>query len=354
MAIPRYRGLAATPPKPKVARAADPAPREERISDVAPIGTHARTERPSGTATRPSGERVAVRLPSPGDLLAGRYRIVRPLGRGGMSVVYEAFHARTEAQVAVKVLYPELLQKDEAVRRFLRESRALSRLHSPHVVQVLDADTTEAGLPFTVMELLSGQDLGDVWAGTSPPLVRDVAEYVAQACVGLAAAHAAGIVHRDVKPGNLFLAEEGDTKRVKLIDFGVAKLRERCSTGLVTRHGETIGTPLYMAPEQIRAKPVDGRADVWALGVVMYRVLSGRTPFEGKSDQQYLLAVIEQTPRHLAELRPDLPRALADVVMKALAQNVDARHADAMALADALAPFRAAAPAAAPRAPAAP
>ncbi len=254
----------------------------------------------------------------PERIVAGRYRLGRLLGEGGMGAVYEAEHVGLGATVAVKLLTDRFVDDPDAVERFRREARAAAAVRHPNVVNVTDTGTDEEGAPFLVMELLVGESLGSVLKRRRrlPPEVA-----VAIACevlAGLGAAHARGIVHRDLKPGNVFLAVDPDgVQRVKLLDFGISKFLGAASE--LTSEGAIIGTPHYMPPEQIRGRrDLDARVDLYAVGVLLYRMLSGRLPFEGASPQQLYEAIVVGRRKPLRALCPELPTALTDVVERAL------------------------------------
>jgi serine/threonine-protein kinase len=278
-------------------------------------------------------------MPSVGTVLDGKYRLVRQLGAGGMGIVYEADHIRLRQPFAIKILQPEFASEREFLMRFEREARAAASLRSPHVVRVFDVDASPEGLSYIVMELLEGRDLADEALETKIPLPQLI-DWIVQTCAGLQEAHDNGIVHRDLKPANVFLTkiESGD-RIAKVLDFGISKV-EATSTSLLTgRAAGALGTPTYMAPEQIRNRTVDGRADLWALGVMLYRLLGSRWPFNGKGDQAYMTAVIADPALPFEMVRPDLPYELATVIMKALEKDLASRHQSANELAVALAPF---------------
>jgi serine/threonine-protein kinase len=279
-----------------------------------------------------------------GDLVAGKYRVERVIGRGGMGLVVAARHEQLEQRVAIKFVHGEALANDQGVQRFLREARAAARLKSEHAARVLDVGTLESGVPYMVMELLEGADLSQ-WLEEHGPLPIEVAaEWIAQACEAIAEAHAAGIVHRDLKPQNLFLARTvGGSMRVKVLDFGVSKSVESAvggELGSLTRTRSMLGSPLYMAPEQMRsARDVDARADVWALGVVLFELLTRRWPFEADALPALCLKVVSDPPLSLAELRPDIPEAMLQIVQTCLEKEKEKRFANAAVLATALEPF---------------
>jgi len=209
-----------------------------------------------------------------GDVVAGKYRVDRPLGAGGMGVVVAATHVELDRPVAIKVLLSGAAKDPDVVARFSREARAAAKIRSEHVARVLDVGLLPSGLPFMVMEYLEGEDLA--WRLTQQACLPlpEIAQYVLEACEALAEAHAAGIIHRDLKPANLFLATRPDRSRiVKLLDFGISKSPVGAA-GAVTSTQAVMGSPVYMSPEQlVSAKNVDARSDVWSLGVVLYEAV---------------------------------------------------------------------------------
>jgi serine/threonine-protein kinase len=277
-----------------------------------------------------------------GDLLAGKYRVERVLGVGGMGIVVAARHEQLEQPVAIKFVRDDALGNEEAVARFLREARAAVKLRSEHAAKVLDVGTLESGAPYMVMEYLEGSDLGAVLIERGPLPVEVVAEYIVQACEAVAEAHAAGIVHRDLKPQNLFLARTvGGGVRVKVLDFGVSKtLANSSGGGALTQTRSMLGSPLYMSPEQMRSsRDVDARSDVWALGVVLFELLTRRWPYEAETMPELVLKVVTEPPHPLGQLRPDVPQAMIDIVERCLRKNPAERFANAAELATALEPF---------------
>ena len=278
-------------------------------------------------------------MPSAGTVLDGKYRLVRQLGEGGMGIVFEADHIRLRQPFAIKVLQPEFAREREFLMRFEREARAAAQLRGLHIVRVYDVDATPDGLTYMVMELLDGRDLAQE-ATEAPVPLPTLVDWIIQTCFGLQEAHDNGIVHRDLKPANIFLSKTETGERIaKILDFGISKV-EATSTSHLTNHGKgALGTPTYMAPEQIRNRRVDGRADIWALGVMLYRLLGSRWPFSGKGDQGYMAAVLADPPLPFEMVRPDLPYELANVIMKALEKDVANRYACALDMAAALAPF---------------
>ena len=224
-----------------------------------------------------------------GDVLAGKYRVERVLGVGGMGVVVVAHHLQLDEKVALKFLLAEALGDSEAVIRFVREARAAVKIKSEHVARLIDVGQLENGSPYMVMEYLKGGDLA-AWLqerGTMP--LEQAVEFVLQACEAIAEAHALGIVHRDLKPANLFCIRRADSRlSIKVLDFGISKIVRK--TGdlhpdvSMTRTNAVLGSPAYMSPEQMQAsKHVDARTDIWSLGVILFELLSGRIPFEGEA-----------------------------------------------------------------------
>jgi serine/threonine protein kinase len=286
-------------------------------------------------------EEVATRTPAEGDVVCGKYRLLRPLGEGGMGLVFEAEHLRLRQSVAIKFLRHEVLSLPDAVERFEREARASARIRGPHVVQVLDVDTDEQGRPYMVMELLRGRDLEAELRVRGPFPIAGAVDLVLQACVAVGHAHAAGIVHRDLKPSNLFLTEEPGKRVLKVLDFGISKIAPDADAppASATSTCVTVGTPLYMSPEQMRSsKDVDGRSDIWSLGVILYELMAGTPPFLGTTTAAIAAIVADAMPS-LRRVRPDVPEALERVLITALAKVPGDRLPTAEALGAALMPF---------------
>ncbi len=269
------------------------------------------------------------RDPLLGTVLGETYRIDRPLGRGGMGALYVATHLRVERPVAVKVLHAAFADHDLALARFYREARAMARIRSPYVVQVLDALRTEDGRPCLVVELVDGEDLQARLRGgrLEPDEALEIAE---QLCRGLEAAHAAGVVHRDLKPSNVLIDAAGVAK---VVDFGVAHLD---GDAQLTQSGTVVGTPAYMAPEQVRGSAtVDARADVYGLGAVMYCALTGRAPYEGTAPTEILSQVLDSSPPPPRTLRPDLPADVESWLMRAMSRDPATRFESAREMGEA-------------------
>jgi serine/threonine-protein kinase len=247
-------------------------------------------------------------------------------------------------RVAVKLLRSEARLGADVVERFAREARAASRLRGEHVVRILDVDDSDAGEPFLVMEYLEGTDLhARLSAADAGAAIEDAVGWVIQACEGMAEAHALGIVHRDLKPANLFLTRRPDgSEVVKILDFGISKIveAETKSELAITRPQVAIGSPSYMSPEQLKnAASVDARADIWALGVVLYELLTNRLPFEATSTAALAACIASEPPRPLCDARPEVPEELERVVARCLEKDPAKRFADVAELAHALAPF---------------
>ena len=281
-----------------------------------------------------------------GAVIQGKYLVHRVIGRGGMCIVGSATHIGLDYLVALKVLRRSLSLNPEAVLRFMREARSAARLKSEHAAHVFDVSVLDTGEPFMVMEHLEGQDLGAALASRGPFCTVEAVECILQACEAIGEAHASGIVHRDLKPANLFLTLRADGEpQVKVLDFGIATAvsgldREPEAELPLTRGSTTFGTPPYMAPEQLcDPRDVDERSDIYALGVTLYELISGRVPFEGQSGAEVYGAALTQRPVPLNELDPRVPVALAAVVARCLAWRRMDRYANVSDLVAALIPF---------------
>ncbi len=273
-----------------------------------------------------------------GELVADRYRVGRILGQGGMGVVVQAADVELHRPVAIKFLLSDRLRHEDAFQRFKREARAMAQIASEYAVRVYDSGRLAQGEPFIVMEWLNGQDLDAQLESTGPLPVEQAVDFALQACEGLAVAHAHGIVHRDIKPGNLFVEQRSDgTRRLKLLDFGLAKPLVGES---VTASEHVLGSPAYMSPEQIRApRSVDTRSDIWSLGAVLFEAMTGKRPFQGDNALAICAAIISTEPVLPDEGPQTIPEGLRAVVLRCLAREQNDRFADVAELADALAPF---------------
>ncbi|WP_437720005.1 serine/threonine-protein kinase [Sorangium sp. So ce861] len=292
------------------------------------------------TSTAPTHDE-AEGLVRQGQVIAGKYRVDRVIGIGGMGVVVAATHLQLEEQVAIKLLLPAAAHSRTLAERFVREARAAVKVKSEHVARVTDVGTLESGTPYMVMEYLSGSDLADALRAGGPMPPQIAVEYVLQACEALAEAHAAGIVHRDLKPANLFLTRRADgSPCVKVLDFGISKVATGGADPRITDTTAVMGSPLYMSPEQLKsARDVDARTDIWSLGVILFELLAGAPPFDGATMPQLCVAIMQGIPRPLASFRPDVPPALEAVIQRCLEKLPERRFRDVGALAEALAPF---------------
>jgi eukaryotic-like serine/threonine-protein kinase len=271
-------------------------------------------------------------------ILGDTYEVQRRLGEGGMGRVYEARHVRLGRRYAIKVMHQIFAGDRDALARFRREAVAASSIQSPYVAQVFDVNATRDGQPYLVYELIDGEDLGALLDRDGALPIARATHIVRQLASGLAAAHAAGVVHRDLKPENVMLVKTADgSDAVKLLDFGIAKVQQEDK---LTRTGALLGTPAYMAPEQARGgSTIDHRCDIYALGAMLYRALTGRPAFSGEDAGRTLTSVIWDEPARPKTLRRDLPDALELIIQRAMAKDPDARFASMLELDQALAPF---------------
>jgi serine/threonine-protein kinase len=277
----------------------------------------------------------------PGDVLAGKYRVERLLGVGGMGVVVCAHHMQLDERVALKFLRPEALENAEAVARFDREARAAVKIKSEHVARVSDVGRLENGAPYMVMEYLDGHDLAARLAERGPLPVEEAVEFVLQASEAIADAHALGIIHRDLKPANLFCTVRSDgMMSIKVLDFGISKLTAMgASQQQMTRTQGLMGSPFYMSPEQLQAIKVDARSDIWALGIILYELVTGRVPFTAEGLPQLVLRIVATPAPSLRALRPDVPVVLESIVQRCLEKDRENRFGNVAELAEALAPL---------------
>ncbi|MCC6217201.1 MAG: serine/threonine protein kinase [Polyangiaceae bacterium] len=277
-------------------------------------------------------------LPKEGDVLAGKLRVVRLLGAGGMGAVYEVEHEYTKHRRALKLLHGDMARIPAIVARFLREASAAGRIGNPHIVESFDAGRLDSGEPYLVMELLRGRSLTELLRERGRLALPEAARLLQQACEGLEAAHAAGIVHRDLKPDNLFLTGATEEPFVKILDFGISKF-DPALTGdhALTQEGSTLGTPFYMPPEQVRGDAtVAPQADVYALGVVLYECITGRRPFVAESLPHLSVLIHEGRYTPATELVPELPSGVDAVIARAMAPRREDRFPTATALGEAL------------------
>ena len=301
---------------------------------------------------------TAAQIPKAGDTVAGKYLLESMLGQGGMGAVFRARHTLTDRKVALKWMLPDDQAGAAAVQRFLREARAMGRIDHPSVVGVLDVGV-EGDAAYLVMELLRGSSLRDTIEASGKLSVADAIARLLPAMEGVAAAHAAGVVHRDLKPDNLFCVAAGGSDRptTKVLDFGVSKLQgDRFAapgapgSGAITHTGAMVGTPAYMAPEQVRGdKTIDARTDVWALGAILYEAISGELPFAHETLGQTIVAIATMAPPRIESQVANVPLALADAIHRALEKDLDVRWPSVEAFARAILPFAPGATFTAPR-----
>jgi eukaryotic-like serine/threonine-protein kinase len=295
--------------------------------------------------TEPDTLKTAPRgIPSPGEIFARKYRIERVLGVGGMGAVLAAQHIHLEERVAIKVMLPEMALDPGTTKRFLREAKAAVKIKGDHVAKVQDFGETESGQPYIVMEYLVGESLDAALERRGRLSVVETADYLLQASDAIAQAHALGIVHRDIKPPNLFLTTREDGSIfVKVLDFGISKASASspASDGLhLTKTQSLVGSPMYMAPEQMRPNgAIDPRTDIWALGVVAYELLTGKVPFDGQSVTELCALVLMDEPKAPRTVRPDIPAGLEAIILRCLQKKPDDRYPNLAAMANALAPF---------------
>jgi serine/threonine-protein kinase len=275
-----------------------------------------------------------------GQIVSGKYRIERQIGRGGMGIVLAATHLQLEHLVAIKVMRRDLVVDDKALDRLLMEARSAARIRSEHVARVLDVGTLEDGSPFIVMEYLEGENLADLLDREGALEVEQAASFLMQCCMALAEVHVAEMVHRDLKPGNLFIARLPDgSPTVKIVDFGISKHIGSARDHAATTSPQVLGSPFYMSPEQMRAEAVDERSDIWGLGAILFEMLTGRPPFIGDTLPEVYSAVLNDAPPAVDSLRQGVPSGLDDVVQRCLEKDAAQRFCDVADLAEALAPY---------------
>ncbi len=277
----------------------------------------------------------------PAELVAGKYKLTRLLGRGGMGSVWEGIHASLGSRVACKFIEPEYVDSVDAVTRFENEARAAASLKSKHVVDVYDHGVMPDGRPYIVMEFLEGEPLDKRIEKLGTLNMQQVATIVLQVSRALSRAHRVGIVHRDLKPENVFLVwdDEDQTDVAKVVDFGIAKFTDAKSSGIssATKTGSILGTPYYMSPEQARGlKNLDARSDNWSLAVIAYEALTGARPFDGEAVGDLLVRICTTDPTPPSQINPSLPPALDDWVVRALNRDPNARFQDVTEMAEQL------------------
>jgi serine/threonine protein kinase len=285
---------------------------------------------------------AATVIAAPGTVLAGKLRVERLIGQGAMGIVYEATDITLRRRVAVKLVHPDFLNDAEKRLRFGREAYAVSRLQSKHVTQVLEISELDDGTPYFVMELLEGRTLDQVIEQDGPAAIDVALDWMLQALDAVSEAHMAGLVHRDLKPANLYLVQRKDRSAiVKVLDFGLVKDMAADAVKL-TVTGSTMGSPAYMAPEQVNVDTViDARTDVWAIGITLFELLTRELPFDGQSIPMMLRQILRENPTPLRAKRPDAPPELEMIITKCLAKDPNMRFSDAADLSRGLAAVRA-------------
>jgi eukaryotic-like serine/threonine-protein kinase len=309
---------------------------------------------PAPTVARPTPKEAPARAPRGlerlvGQTLNGRYLVERKIGEGGFGAVFRGRQIATGREVALKLLHPHNVSDATVVARFRREAEACSKLSSPHTVIIYDFDETEDGVLYLAMELLRGHPLQDLQRQQGPLEPRRVLGILNQVADALGEAHSLGIVHRDMKPENVMVDTRSGEDQVKVLDFGIAKIVEQPGkpTPALTAVGQTLGTLEFMSPEQLRGRPLDGRSDIYALGMMAYEMLTGQLPFKNARGPSDIIQFHMQTPppppsslragagagtRSDSRSRPKIPREVDEVVLRMVAKERDDRHADAAAL----------------------
>jgi serine/threonine protein kinase len=293
---------------------------------AAPPRTETASDLPPKAALQDEHAKPAESPFHEGDVLLGKYRVEHVLGQGGMGVVVSVRHLELDELFAMKLMLPQAVVSTRGIGRFLREARAAARLKSEHVAKVFDVGRLKEDTPYIVMEYLHGSDLKALLQARGPLPVDEAVLYAEQVCEALAEAHGQGIIHRDLKPSNLFLIQRPNGKAcVKVIDFGISKMAAKDGADL-TNSGAVVGSPLYMSPEQMmQSKDVDVRSDVWAMGVVLYELVTGRVPFEGEMFTQIVGRVLNHEPLPPSGVRPELPQWLDAIVMRCLRKKPEER-----------------------------
>jgi len=314
---------------------------------VPPVASVAPAVSPPGGPRPGRDSRDSIDFELIGTLIGGKYRVRDILGQGGMGTVFEAIHEGLGNVVAIKVLHPNQVQKKDAVQRFHHEARAAARIGHPNICEVHDVGALDDGRPYLVMERLSGATLADRIQSLGGLPFQEVLDTLTQVLSGLHAAHEKGIIHRDVKPENVFLSQRvGCPPVAKILDFGVSKVMTQHpqASGFgdveVTRTGVVLGTPYYLAPEQARGdRGLDARVDLYACGVMLYEALTGRRPFRAANYNALLIAILTSSPRPAREIRPDLPAGFGRVMDRSIERDPNDRYQTALEFQEALQPY---------------
>lgn len=271
-----------------------------------------------------------------GVVIDGRYRLENLIGVGGMGDVYRATHIHIDTDFAIKLLKPEFVADQTAIKRFRLEAKAAGRIQHPNAVRVTDFGVTPENIVYLVMELVEGQSLRKLIRSEKRLDVLRTVNIVRQICGAVDAAHRSGVIHRDLKPDNIIIDSSQPTERVKVLDFGIAKLREAKTDAFLTQAGTIIGTPQYMSPEQCQGQQLDPRSDIYSIGILLYEMLTGSVPFDGESTLQIVYSQLHQPPRSILELSPQIPEPLARVIMRALEKEPEHRQSSAILLSEEL------------------
>jgi serine/threonine-protein kinase len=285
------------------------------------------------------GSSLAVHDGLVGSVFRDSFRITRVIGEGGMGRVYEAHHTRIPSKrFAIKMLHPEYAREPQLLARFLREAEAVASIRSPHVVDVYDVDRLPDGRPYIVGELLEGKELADYLGQHGKLQLGEAVRIVRQICRALAAAHAKGVVHRDMKPENVFLTGDLKQPTAKVIDFGISKFDSGSGPAL-TGTGMIMGTPSYMSPEQAKGQRVDHRTDIYAVGAILYCLLTGKRPFDSDDPATTLTAVLTEDPPRPRSIEPSIPEPVEAIIQRAMAKNMAERPASMVEFDAVLAPY---------------
>ncbi len=314
-------------------------PRPSAPGTARPPLTRPRRARAQAVAQQPRRGKYAADMV--GETIEGKYALQSVLGKGGMGTVYDAVHQRTSRRVAVKILLPEHAEKPESIARFHHEARVVAAIGHPNICEILDFGRLADGRPFLVMERLEGETLGTLLERRIRLPVGEAVAVAIQALQALDVAHAKGVIHRDMKPDNVFLtARSNGAPLVKVLDFGISKTFGDDRDVELTRTGMVMGTPYYMAPEQARGeRNLDPRVDVWACGIILYEAIGGRRPFIAKNYNALLVEILTAAHRPLIEIAPQIPGGLEAVIDRALSKRREDRQPTVAALASALSPY---------------